>query len=94
MTARHVIVATNGYTPEDVSLRLAGRLMPALSSIIVTRPLSEEERQAQGWTSQLLAYDLRNRRITSGFRPMAASCSAAGVAPMPPMLEPGLCVRG
>lgn len=60
LTARHVIVATNGYTPEDVSLRLAGRLMPALSSIIVTRPLSEEERQAQGWTSQLLAYDSRN----------------------------------
>ena len=60
LKARHVIVATNGYTPEDVSTRHAGRVMPTLSSIIVTRPLSEDERQAQGWTSQLLAYDSRH----------------------------------
>ena len=41
LKARQVIVATNGYTPEDVSPRHAGRIMPALSSIIVTRPLTE-----------------------------------------------------
>ncbi|MCB1379175.1 MAG: FAD-binding oxidoreductase [Alphaproteobacteria bacterium] len=60
LRAKQVIVATNGYTPEDVSPRHAGRLMPALSSIIVTRPLTAEEHQAQGWTSPLLAYDSRN----------------------------------
>ncbi len=59
LKARKVIVATNGYTPEDVSTRHAGRLMPALSSILVTRPLIEEERRAQGWTSPLMAYDSR-----------------------------------
>jgi glycine/D-amino acid oxidase-like deaminating enzyme len=34
--------------------------MPALSNIIVTRPLSEAERNEQGWTSRLMAYDTRN----------------------------------
>jgi len=60
LTAKRVIVATNGYTPEDVSTRHAGRIMPALSNIIVTRPLSEDELKAQGWTTELLAYDSRN----------------------------------
>ena len=60
VTARHVIVATNGYTPEDVSSYHRGRLMPALSNIIVTRPLTDTERKEQGWTSRLMAYDTRN----------------------------------
>lgn len=60
LTAKRVIVATNGYTPEDVSARHAGRIIPALSSIIVTRPLSDDELKAQGWTTELLAYDSRN----------------------------------
>lgn len=60
LTARRVIVATNGYTPEDVSPHHAGRLMPALSNIIVTRPLSEAERAEQGWTSRMMAFDTRN----------------------------------
>jgi glycine/D-amino acid oxidase-like deaminating enzyme len=34
--------------------------MPALSNIIITRPLSEAERGDQGWTSRLMAYDTRN----------------------------------
>jgi glycine/D-amino acid oxidase-like deaminating enzyme len=60
LTAKRVLVATNGYTPEDVSTRHAGRIMPALSSVIVTRPLTGDERLAQGWTSDLMAYDSRN----------------------------------
>jgi glycine/D-amino acid oxidase-like deaminating enzyme len=60
VTARHVLVATNGYTPEDVSKHHAGRILPALSNIIVTRPLSESELKAQGWTSSTMAYDSRN----------------------------------
>ncbi|MFN4142254.1 NAD(P)/FAD-dependent oxidoreductase [Aestuariivirga sp.] len=66
LKARHVIVATNGYTPEDVSTHHRGRLMPALSSIIVTRPLSEEEKRAQGWTSDLMAFD--SRKLLHYFR--------------------------
>lgn len=58
--ARHVIFATNGYTPESLASPLAGRLMPALSNILVTRPLSRDEQVAQGWTSRLVAFDTRN----------------------------------
>lgn len=60
LRARYVVFATNGYTPEDLSPYHRGRLMPALSSIIVTRPLSPSEQQAQGWTTGLLAFDTRN----------------------------------
>jgi glycine/D-amino acid oxidase-like deaminating enzyme len=60
VTAQRVLVATNGYTPEDVSKRHAGRILPALSNIIVTRPLTETEPMAQGWTSSTMAYDSRN----------------------------------
>jgi glycine/D-amino acid oxidase-like deaminating enzyme len=66
LTARQVIVATNGYTPEDVSPRHAGRLMPALSSIIVTRVLTEDEKRQQGWTSPLMAFD--SRKLLHYFR--------------------------
>lgn len=66
LRAKQVIVATNGYTPEDVSPRHAGHLMPALSSVIVTRPLTPDERAAQGWTSDLLAYD--SRKLLHYFR--------------------------
>jgi glycine/D-amino acid oxidase-like deaminating enzyme len=59
LKAKQVIVATNGYTPEDVSKYHAGRILPALSNIIVTRPLSDDELQAQGWTSSTMAYDSR-----------------------------------
>jgi glycine/D-amino acid oxidase-like deaminating enzyme len=60
LAARHVIVATNGYTPEHISPLHRGRLLPALSSIIVTRQLSDAERAAQGWISGLMAFDSRN----------------------------------
>jgi glycine/D-amino acid oxidase-like deaminating enzyme len=59
LIAKQVIVATNGYTPEDVSKHHAGRILPALSNIIVTRPLTDDELQAQGWTSSTMAYDSR-----------------------------------
>ena len=34
--------------------------MPAQSSVIVTRPLTEKELQAAGWTSRQMVYDTRN----------------------------------
>lgn len=60
LVAARVLVASNGYTPEDVSTRHAGRILPALSNVIVTRPLSDAEMAAQGWTSSTMAYDSRN----------------------------------
>ncbi len=57
--ARKVLVATNGYSSDDVPAWLAGRTLPALSSIQVTRPLTQAERDAQGWSSQVMAADTR-----------------------------------
>ncbi len=58
--ARRVIVATNGYSSEDVPDALAGRVLPVFSSILVTRVLSAGERAAQNWQSTRMAYDSRH----------------------------------
>ncbi|MDQ7080500.1 MAG: FAD-binding oxidoreductase, partial [Paracoccaceae bacterium] len=57
--ARQVIFATNGYAPDDVPPRLGLRTLPLFSSIMVTRPLHRNEMQAQGWTTDLMAFDSR-----------------------------------
>ena len=59
VTAERVLVATNGYTPEGLDpALLRGRVLPALSSIVVTRPLTLAEQAAQGWTRPALVADL------------------------------------
>ena len=60
VTSDIVILATNGYSSEDLPEWMAGRYMPAQSSVIVTRPMSEEELARQGWTSNQMAYDTRS----------------------------------
>ncbi|UWQ62680.1 FAD-binding oxidoreductase [Leisingera caerulea] len=60
LRASKVIIATNGYSSEDLPGWLAGRYMPAQSTVMVTRPLTEAELQAQGWYSHQMAYDTRN----------------------------------
>ncbi|GAA6200773.1 FAD-binding oxidoreductase [Aquicoccus sp. SU-CL01552] len=60
LTAETVLICTNGYSSEDVPGWLAGRYMPAQSTVLVTRPLSDDELAAQGWTSDQMAYDTRN----------------------------------
>lgn len=59
VTARRVVIATNGYGSEDVPPWLRGRTLPVLSNVIVTRPLTAAERDAQGWTSRQMAFDTR-----------------------------------
>ncbi|WP_342741831.1 FAD-binding oxidoreductase [Salinihabitans flavidus] len=58
--AKRVIVATNGYSAETLPPWMAGRYMPVQSNVIVTRPLTDAELEAQGWTSAQIAYDSRN----------------------------------
>lgn len=58
--AAQVIVATNGYSSDDLPAGLAGRYMPAQSNVLVTRPLTAAEQEAQGWRSAQMAYDTRN----------------------------------
>lgn len=58
--ADQVIVATNGYSSDDLPSWMAGRYMPAQSSVLVTRPLTDSELDAQGWRSDQMSYDTRN----------------------------------
>lgn len=60
LTAKRVIIATNGYSSEDVPDWLAARFMPVQSSVLVTRPLEEHEIKAAGWSSGQMAFDSRN----------------------------------
>lgn len=60
VTAKKLVIATNGYSSEAVPPWLAGRFLPAQSSVIVTRPIFPEEQAAQGWTSRQMSYDSRN----------------------------------
>ncbi|MGB3491163.1 MAG: FAD-binding oxidoreductase [Elainellaceae cyanobacterium] len=60
LRAKRVLVATNGYTGDRLHPAFSGGLLPILSSIITTRPLTLSERQAQGWTTETPVYDSRN----------------------------------
>ncbi|WP_299147446.1 FAD-binding oxidoreductase [uncultured Tateyamaria sp.] len=58
--AERIIVATNGYSSEDIPLAMAGLYMPAQSTIVVTRPLSRAELEHHGWVTHQMAYDTRH----------------------------------
>jgi len=60
LIAGKVLIAGNGYAPEDLQPWLAGRTLPVFSAILVTRPLTPDERAAQGFTSPLMSYDSRH----------------------------------
>ena len=60
VTADRVILATNGYSSEDVPDWMRARYMPTQSNVLVTRPLTANEQAAQGWTTAQMAYDTRN----------------------------------
>jgi len=60
VTAKTVLVATNGYTDETLPAAVGGRLLPALTRIIVTRSISDNELKAQGWMRTDPSYDTRN----------------------------------
>lgn len=55
-----IVVAVNGYHPRGLRPRAERAVLPALSGIGVTRPLTEAEIAAAGWRVPTLAYDSRN----------------------------------
>ncbi|WP_146584857.1 NAD(P)/FAD-dependent oxidoreductase [Puniceibacterium confluentis] len=59
VSADRVIIATNGYSSEDLPDWLRARYLPVQSSVLVTRPLTQTEQDNQGWTSAQMAYDTR-----------------------------------
>ncbi len=66
VTAGRVVIATNGFTRARLAPDLEPCLLPALSNIVTTRPLSDEERAAQGWSTGRIIYD--SRRLLFYFR--------------------------
>jgi glycine/D-amino acid oxidase-like deaminating enzyme len=57
--ARQVVIAGNGYTGDRLHRATNGRLLPVLSNIIVTRELSQAERDFVNWRSYLKIWDSR-----------------------------------
>ena len=60
--ARSVALATAGYTPPGLSNRTKNRLMPILSNSIVTRPLTDDEKDACGFQTCSPLTDTRTLR--------------------------------
>jgi glycine/D-amino acid oxidase-like deaminating enzyme len=58
--AKRVLLATNAYADESVPRWIGGRFLPALSGVLITRPLTVDERATQRWTTYEIAYDARN----------------------------------
>lgn len=76
ITADNLVIATNGYSSEDVPDWLSGRLLPVLSNILLTRPLTELELNSQGWTSHQMCSD--TRKLLHYFRLMPPAEGEAG----------------
>ena len=78
ITAQKLIVATNGYSSDDLPRWMAGRYLPTQSNVIVTRELTDDEIAAQGWSTNQMCYDDRflmhyfrlmpNKRMLFGMR--------------------------
>ncbi|MEQ9144408.1 MAG: FAD-binding oxidoreductase [Parvibaculaceae bacterium] len=60
LRAEKVIVATNGFTRDDLHPAFSGRLLPVMSNIFTTRPLTEEELAAQNWRTECPCSNTRN----------------------------------
>ncbi|MEL7257599.1 MAG: FAD-binding oxidoreductase [Pseudomonadota bacterium] len=60
VTAKKFILATNGYSSDNIPSWMSGRYLPTQSSVLVTRPISNDEQLAQGWTSTQMCYDTRH----------------------------------
>ncbi len=75
--ARTVVLATNGYTPQHLHSAVRATLLPVLSHIIVTRPLTPEEIHAANFATRHVLTDSRKLFATGGACPTTAFCSAA-----------------
>jgi glycine/D-amino acid oxidase-like deaminating enzyme len=60
LIAKHLLIAANGFMPENLHKSLHGRIVPVISNILVTRPLSGEELAAQEWNTDSPLCNSRN----------------------------------
>ncbi|MDX1509507.1 MAG: FAD-binding oxidoreductase, partial [Woeseiaceae bacterium] len=66
LRARRVVFATNGFIDESLHRSFYGRSLPIISAIIVTRPLTADEIEAQGWRTEHPCYN--TRRVLNYYR--------------------------
>jgi glycine/D-amino acid oxidase-like deaminating enzyme len=59
LRAKRVVVAANGWLPEELRPEFRGRVLPVISNIITTRPLSQSELKAQAWRTDAPASNTR-----------------------------------
>ncbi|MWB76479.1 FAD-dependent oxidoreductase [Pseudooceanicola sp. 216_PA32_1] len=76
LTCRRLVLATNGYSAENVPAWMRHRFLPAQSSVIATRPMTQDELAAQGWTSHQMSYE--NRRLLHYFHLTPDNCMVFG----------------
>jgi gamma-glutamylputrescine oxidase len=60
LRARQVVIATNGYTPEGLHRSTDGALLPVLSHVIVTRPMTAAEKAEASFHTGHVLTDTRN----------------------------------
>ncbi|MEQ8395530.1 FAD-dependent oxidoreductase [Thalassobaculum sp.] len=85
--ARRVVVAANGWTPDGLHRGLDARVLPAISNILVTRPLGDAELAAESWNTETAIVNARtllfyyrllpDRRLLFGARGDTAGTTAA-----------------
>ena len=66
LRAQRVVFATNGFIDESLNPVFRSRVLPIISAIIVTRPLTSDERAAAGWKTEHPAYN--SRRVMNYYR--------------------------
>ena len=59
VTAYKLVMATNGYTPQGMRTELQGKILPVLTSVIVTEPLTEQQKAAANFRTQQVMMDTR-----------------------------------
>jgi glycine/D-amino acid oxidase-like deaminating enzyme len=59
ISAKDILIATNGYSSDDLPAALSARYLPVQSNVLVTAPLSDDDLAAQGWFSDQMCYDTR-----------------------------------
>ena len=90
LKARRVVLAANGFLREGLNPAFDGRILPALSNIIVTRPLTPGEQAAENFVTETPITNLRHllfyyrllpdRRVLFGARGDASGSQAAAEA--------------
>lgn len=66
LRASKVLFATNAFMPERLRAEFYGRTLPVISAIVVTRPLTDDERLEQGWHTEHPA--VTSRHLLNYFR--------------------------